>query len=83
MQHASVSELFPRLVFDYAFLDGRAALNLYSRIEEKCPAQSDLMDIQTMIFLTGQKKKIIRESKTRQTFIVGIGVTTIDDSEIT
>ncbi len=82
IQHASVSESFPRLVFDYAFLDGRVALNLYSRIEEKFPAKSDAMNIRTMIFLTGQKKIIFRKSNTRQTFIVGIGVTTMDDAEV-
>ncbi|MGB5054988.1 MAG: hypothetical protein WBO24_11395 [Nitrospirales bacterium] len=82
MQHASVSEIFPRLVFDYAFLDGRVALDLYSGIGKKYPAQSDGMNIQTILFLTGQKKKIIRESKTRQVFIVGIGANILDDAEV-
>ena len=33
MQHASVSNLFPVLDFDYSFLDGVNAYNIYKEIE--------------------------------------------------
>src|SRR5690606_33507240 len=32
LQHASVSDMFPPLNFDLAFLDGKIALNIYSKI---------------------------------------------------
>lgn len=76
VQHAQVnSYFFPPLAFDYAFLDGKKALNVYSEIARKTGAA--LPDI----FLSGEKKtpRIRRDAPER--VCVGIGVNPFDDVE--
>jgi len=56
MQHASVSTLFPVLDFDYSFLDGYCAYNIYKEIELNKNANSLETFNEKYMFLTGQKK---------------------------
>lgn len=57
MQHATVSNLFPALRFDYAFLDGESALKTYTECESNSPGKQVGYPI-PRIFLTGQMKQI-------------------------
>lgn len=55
MQHASVSEVFPALTVDYAFLDGQSALDTYRKCKNNVsPTRCAIK--QTKVFLSGQKK---------------------------
>lgn len=56
MQHASVSDLFPALRFDYAFLDGKRSSDIYDRCEANAPPE-ELNQNRTKVILTGQKKR--------------------------
>ena len=69
MQHASVSSLFPALNFDYAFLDGESALNVYRQCEDNRPVTTPLLKSRR-VFLTGQKKDL------------GAGFTNIEDRKM-
>lgn len=62
LQHASVTNLFPALRVDYAFLDGQSALETY-RLCEKNQPQPDLKTISTKIILSGQKKTYLKISE--------------------
>lgn len=74
MQHASVSELFPPLEFDYAFLDGKAALELYARCEN-----ANCVSGNVSVYMTGQKKVVTLTDKRKDAFRVGIAVNNLDD----
>jgi|GEM_PF-798524 len=57
IQHASVSDLFPALRFDYAFLDGQASFECYKKCEGNSPGEK--ADFPSpVIFLSGQKKSM-------------------------
>lgn len=73
MQHASVSEIFPPLEFDYAFLDGRAALEIYRRCQNASRASGGVN-----IYLSGQKKRIAMADKDNHSFRVGVAVNNTD-----
>lgn len=75
MQHASVSELFPPLMYDFALLDGQMAFNTYMNCSSKHLSKKHH---QTKVFLSGQKKtiKISRDAKERS---IGVAVNTLDD----
>lgn len=79
MQHASVSNLFPTINVDYAFLDGEFSLNVYRNCENNIV--SDIVKIkERKVFLSGQKKylgKIKRENKVK----LGIAINALDSSE--
>lgn len=57
MQHASVSTLFPPLEFDYVFLDGGTALDIYREIAQRAPSSHDKFK-ECSVFLNGQKKPV-------------------------
>lgn len=77
LQHASVSKLFPSLEFDYAFLDGQVALENYRRCEINRPL-GKIRNKRTVVFLSGQKKKLfLSESGIRN--CVGIALNAFDD----
>lgn len=79
MQHASVSNLFPALNFDYAFLDGESALNVYRKCEDNRPVTTPLLKSRR-VFLTGQKKELgagfpnIEDKKN----VIGIALNALD-----
>ena len=75
MQHASVSPLFPCLTMDYAFLDGKAALECYRQCEANRPPALSLP--QRHVFLTGQKKPLVVEGKTSEG-VIGLALNTLD-----
>lgn len=77
MQHASVSRIFPALIFDYSLLDGQVAKDTYIDCELNKPVSAP-MPAQRHIFLTGQKKPVRRvHDMSRST--VGLAINTLDD----
>lgn len=78
LQHASVSNLFPALRVDYAFLDGQCALNTYRECEKNQPATNRKVPTPKML-LTGQKKHLAR-SEIRETRAIGIALNVLDDA---
>lgn len=77
MQHASVSEIFPALTVNYAFLDGESALNIYLKCEKNI---SDFYENRTLpkIFLSGQKK-ILNQSSIHCASKVGLAINSLDN----
>lgn len=59
MQHASVSRIFPALVFDYNLLDGQVARDTYVACSPNKPMNAPV-PAQRHVFLTGQKKPVPR-----------------------
>lgn len=79
MQHASVSDIFPALRVNFAFLDGRSALETYRRCETNQP--SGVRDVPTpLVILSGQKKRLSPPNKicTGPRF-VGIALNLLDE----
>lgn len=79
MQHASVSEVFPALSVDYAFLDGQAALDVYEKCRGNRPAHFNgprTVDV----FLAGQQKPLnfIRRNGAS---CVGVALNPLDDGD--
>ena len=74
IQHASVTTNFPKLVFDYAFLEGNDALDKYKKIG----------NIVSDIFLLGSLKlgKDIRLNKNTTVETIGICIDLISDLSI-
>lgn len=83
MQHASVSELFPPLEYDYALLDGRMALNSYMRCNELLRGSSQRVRVNSskcQVYLCGQKKNVRNGlSGTRIKYFAGIAVNALDE----
>ncbi|MBR7887578.1 hypothetical protein J9B83_01400 [Marinomonas sp. A79] len=83
VQHASVSNFFPPLEFDYALLDGRESFYKY----QECLSTFDDVDFKVVennkkcnVFLTGQKKETRFIAKNKSDFFtVGIPINKIDD----
>jgi hypothetical protein len=75
MQHASVSNLFPPLQYDYALLDGQVAYEAYKNCDSNLP---DVAPYPVNVFLSGQKKEIKVKHKNNK-FDVGLAVNTLDD----
>lgn len=76
LQHASVSNLFPALNMDYAFLDGQNALDIYRQCKNnRFMASSN--PIETKVILSGQKKKISRYPKD-DIRAIGVAVNMLD-----
>ena len=70
VQHAHVSNLFPPLCFDVAFLDGECSRDIYHQI-----ARSHAQDEKEChICLTGQQKKAIASEKNDDLSVVGLAL---------
>lgn len=86
MQHASVSELFPPLEYDYALLDGQEALETYSHCFQFYDGGDERVIANVrkcQVVLTGQKKIVsISNNTNKPTCLAGIAVNTLDDFEI-
>jgi len=80
LQHASVSKFFPALRVNYAFLDGQSALDTYRQCEKNQP-DTDRQAPIPRIFLSGQKKSIIRNND-KTTECIGIALNSLDDIDI-
>lgn len=73
LQHASVSDLFPALRVNYAFLDGQSALDTYQLCEKNQPNTSRNVP-KPKVFLTGQKKVINKGKKNKDISAKNIGL---------
>lgn len=78
LQHASVSNLFPALRADYAFLDGQCALDTYRECEKNQP-ETKRQAPTPKVLLTGQKKHLARSDK-RNAAAIGVALNALDDS---
>ncbi|WP_055013419.1 hypothetical protein [Pseudoalteromonas sp. P1-16-1b] len=81
LQHASVSHMFPKLEFNYAFLDGYQAFENYLSCEDNVTILpvNKTMDSCRTVFLSGQKKVIGKKLKNSTTnFNFGIAVNKLD-----
>lgn len=77
MQHASVSNLFPPLQYDYALLDGKVAFETYMNCLSNLPIS---YKYPINIFLSGQKKSVnVKSEMNTELFDVGIAVNALDD----
>ena len=76
LQHASVSNLFPALRVDFAFLDGQCALDIYRECEHNC-RPIDAEAPKPKILLTGQKKPLTRP-KTSGREVIGVALNSLD-----
>lgn len=78
LQHASVSNIFPALRVNYAFLDGQYALDTYRQCESNQPNTRRNVPVPEVI-LSGQKKhlRIMRNSNADA---VGVALNALDDS---
>ncbi|MCP3177408.1 hypothetical protein MJO47_09880 [Desulfuromonas sp. KJ2020] len=79
MQHASVNNNFPALRFDYAFLDGMASLECYQRCEVNPPARKPGFPL-PLVFLSGQKKQLLKYVHGNSRPFVGLAINTLDPS---
>lgn len=77
LQHASVSNLFPPLRVNYAFLDGQFALDIYSECEKNSAPNVSNYPI-PLVILTGQKKYLSKKAKMLSEAI-GIALNPMDD----
>lgn len=77
MQHASVSDLFPPLKFDYALLDGEISKEIYLECAKKNKTNNLYKG---MILLSGQKKKVIRKTNSKSN-TVGLALNSQDNIE--
>lgn len=79
MQHASVSPIFPALRVNYAFLDGKSALETYRQCEQNQPDGPRDVPLPLAI-LSGQKKKLIASpGKGESARYTGIALNLLDD----
>lgn len=78
LQHASVSPVFPALRFDFALLDGRAALDIYLDCEKNQPSSVRKVP-EPKVFFVGQQKKL--NFKKQSVDRVGLAVNVLDKEE--
>ena len=83
-QHASVSKVFPPLEFDYALLDGNVAYKTYLdcyQIQKKINSRIKKNVTNCQVFLTGQKKMVIKKNKEKKLkgIHIGLAVNPFDD----
>lgn len=74
VQHAHVSNLFPPLDFDYAFLDGVCSLEIYKK----------LGNIDSEVFLSGSKKnlKLLKKNYSNSgNLVLGVAINLEDEIE--
>lgn len=79
MQHASVSDLFPALTMDYAFLDGLHSLEIYRKCERNRIASGSKEICQ--VFLSGQKKNLAASCANTKRDYVGYAVNLLDNPD--
>ena len=84
MQHASVSEIFPPLEFDYALLDGKLAHQVYLHCYEIQKGTNPRIEknvANCQVVLTGQKKPVVQVKQDTQLdgVQIGLAVNQIDD----
>ncbi|OOE85046.1 CgeB family protein [Salinivibrio sharmensis] len=79
LQHASVSNIFPALNFDYSFLDGMSAVEIYQECENNRPPAL-LIKKNQEIFLSGQKKAISKIDRCDRE-LIGIAPNALDKDE--
>jgi len=77
LQHASVSEFFPPLEFDYALLDGKIAHQIYlscykNQTKENLCTKNNIKNCE--IILSGQKKLVIKKNRNRELSELNIGL---------
>lgn len=77
LQHASVSNIFPALRVDYAFLDGQCALETYQDCEKNQPNANRNLPSPTVI-LSGQKKTLSRKAE-KKSAVVGFALNALDN----
>lgn len=80
LQHASVSNIFPALRVNYAFLDGQCALDTYRECEPNQPDSPRRVPVPEVI-LSGQKKHLKRVEGSNAD-AVGVALNALDDSKI-
>jgi len=80
LQHASVSNIFPALRVNYAFLDGQCALDTYRQCEKNQPNTNRQIPV-PKVFLSGQKKLIIKNDK-NGIEVIGIALNSLDDIDV-
>jgi hypothetical protein len=79
LQHASVSNLFPALRVNYAFLDGQCALDTYRECEPNQPDTPRSVPMPQVI-LSGQKKHLKRVEN-RKANAIGVALNALDNSK--
>ncbi|WP_405420700.1 hypothetical protein [Marinobacter flavimaris] len=80
LQHASVSNLFPALRVDYAFLDGQFSLDTYRECEQNQPPTK--RKVPTPIVLLSGQKKHLRRGDSRAATAIGIALNALDDATV-
>lgn len=80
LQHASVSNIFPALRVNYAFLDGQYALETYRECEPNQPYTFRNVPVPKVI-LSGQKKHLQRVENSSSN-AVGVALNALDDSKV-
>lgn len=80
LQHASVSNIFPALRMNYAFLDGQCALDIYRQCEKNQP-ESDRIAPIPKVFLSGQKKRI-NKADNKGIGSIGVALNSLDEVDI-
>lgn len=78
LQHASVSNLFPALRVNYAFLDGQCALDTYRECEKNQPNSQRKVPL-PQVLLTGQKKHLTRKDSA-QIKTIGLALNSLDNA---
>jgi len=82
MQHASVSAIFPALRVNYAFLDGKSALEMYRHCEHNQPDNPRNVP-RPVVILSGQKKKLdISSSSIQVQRYAGIALNRLDNIDV-
>lgn len=84
LQHASVSDLFPTLEFDYALLDGRSAHQTYLHcydLQKGVNPRIDKNVAKCQVILSGQKKLVVSAANfdTPNKDSLGLAVNSSDD----
>lgn len=84
MQHASVSDVFPPLEFDYALLDGFIAHETYKRcyqLQNEINPRVERNVKKCHVILSGQKKEVVDSNKDYhiKDISLGLAVNQIDD----
>ena len=84
LQHASVSEIFPPLEFNYALLDGNIAHQFYIQCyqtQQRTNLRIEKNIAKCKVILTGQKKSVVKknEEKMLKGLHIGLAVNPDDD----
>lgn len=82
LQHASVSEFFPPLEFDYTLLDGKVAHQIYlncykDQAKENLRIKNNTKNCE--IIFSGQKKIVVKKNENRELSELNIGIAVGED----